>query len=550
MIYIYRNIILAITIMVILSGCKKYLVEENLGGRTAETYYNTASGFEDLVKSNYSPLRTTVNYSSLYALGTDIFSSYNTTDINFLNLYNASLNSALGDVDGYYKHLYYSINLANNGLYWSTQVQGLNPVTLNARIGELKTLRAYEYFLLTETFGAVPLILQRSTAPNYELTRTPEQDVYNQIIVDLNDAIAILPVSASDFGRVTKGMAQHLLSKVYLTRGYKSYGVSTDFSNAASLAEGIINSGTYALNMDFASLFDPTIANFQVNKEVIFSVQYSSTTQSNGAGNSLHQYFLWDTQSITPLGRSGLYGKPNYLAAPTPFFFGLFDKLRDRRYSATVHNALVAQVAGNFNGKAFSVGDTVIYYPDIAFTTAQKAARKYLVVNPSEYRNPVLSISRSYPEFKKFRELNLAYGDNQGIRDTYVFRLGETYLIAAEAFLKAGNSSKAIQYFNILRTRAAKAGINPLTGSSYSSEMQVTTLSIDDILDERARELVGEEFRWFELKRTGRLFPRVLLYNEEAKAANSSIDSHFLLRPIPQSQIDLNRIPFPQNTGY
>jgi predicted phosphatase len=79
--------------------------------------------------------------------------------------------------------------------------------------------------------------------------------------------------------------------------------------------------------------------------------------------------------------------------------------------------------------------------------------------------------------------------------------------------------------------------------------MQVASLTIDDILDERIRELSGEEFRWFELKRTGTLVARTLAYNDEAKAANTLKVFH-LLRPIPQAVIDLNRGPFPQNPGY
>jgi hypothetical protein len=545
--------IIAAALMTIATGCKKYLEEYNPAGRTAETYFNTAQGFEDLVKSNYPNLRGLVNYSSLYSLGTDIFSSYGTTatnDVTPLNIYSNSLNSSIGDVDGYWKQLYYAINIANSTLYWSTLVQGENATTLGYRIGEAKTLRAYYYYLLAETFGDVILVLKPATEPTFGWVRTPEKDIYTQIVTDLTDAIAVLPTTTPDFGRITKGAAQHLLAKIYLTRATKTYGGgAADFTLAGTTAEAVINSGTYSLKPKFSDLFDPTITNFQVNPEVIFSVQYSTTTTTNGAGNTLHQYFLWDTQSIPPIGRSSLYGKPNYVCAPDPYFFSLFDKKRDGRYSATVWNAIIAQTASPSTTPPFAVGDTVIYYPDSAWTPAQKAAVKYTVFNPDEYRKGYLTLPRSFPEFKKFREINLTYGDGLGTRDTYVFRLGETYLIAAEAYLQAGNTAKALQYYNAIRARAAKPGNNPATGVPYSTEMQVTTVSLDDILDERARELAGEEFRWFELKRTGKLISRTLTYNDEAKAANT-LKAQFLLRPIPQSQIDLNKTPFPQNPGY
>ncbi len=538
--------------LMIHTGCKKFTDESNPANRTAETYYNTASGFEDLVKANYATLRGITGFYQLFNVGTDVYSSLGITDNNGLNLYNNNLNSFTGDVDNFYRQLYTAINIANNTLYWATQVGDGNAVNIGVRVAEAKALRAYYYYLLVETFGDVPLVLTRTTGVTLAYTRTPEKDVYTQIIQDLNDAISTLPATTTDFGRVTKGFAQHLLGKVYLTRGYKPYGgAAADFQAAATLFEALITGTTYSLKPVYSDLFNPSIANFQVNPEVIFSVQYSTSATTNGGGSSLYQLFLWDNQNTGLVGRSLLYGRTNFAAAPDPYFFSLFDKTRDSRYGAIVYEAILAQSAGSFNGKNYAVGDTLIYYPPVAFTPAQKAAKNYIVINPDEYRNsPFISGARSYPQFKKFRDPFVsAYADGGGARDSYIFRLGETYLLASEAYLKLNNTAKALQYYNAIRTRAAKPGNNPATGVSYATELQATSVTIDNLLDERARELAGEEFRWYELKRTGKLVERVLLYNDEAKAANT-IKPYHVLRPIPQSQIDLNRGPFPQNTGY
>ncbi|MBC7937625.1 MAG: RagB/SusD family nutrient uptake outer membrane protein [Rhizobacter sp.] len=542
--------LLAISLFFTIPGCKKYLEEYNPGSRTDENYYVTKAGFEDLVKSNYSNLRGIINNGGLYFQGTDILSTYGINDVSALNLYNTSLNSSIGDVDNYWRQLYSAINIANTTLYWATKVEGVDIGSLATRISEAKTLRAYYYFLLAETFGDAPLLTERTTEPVRVFVRTPEQEIYTQIIKDLMEAIPGLSPTTPEFGRVTKGVAQHLLAKVYLTRGYKSYGGgNADFQLAATQAEAVI-AGPYALKAKYVDLFDASIANFQINSEVIFSVQYSINAQSNGGGNNLQQYFLWDPQITPILGRSSLYGKPNYTAAPTPYYFTLFDKARDSRYLASFHNVLFAQVAGTSGGNNFAVGDTFVYYPDIPFTAAEKAAKKYFVTNPNEYRiSPFVANVRSHPQLKKFRDPGLPYQDGGGFRDTYVFRLAETHLIAAEAYLQSNNLTKALEQYNKVRERAAKPGNNPATGVPYTTEMRVTALTLDNILEERARELLGEELRWFELKRTGKLISRVLAYNDEAKAANTLKPFH-LLRPIPQVQLDLNRGPFPQNTGY
>jgi len=109
--------------------------------------------------------------------------------------------------------------------------------------------------------------------------------------------------------------------------------------------------------------------------------------------------------------------------------------------------------------------------------------------------------------------------------------------------------AKAVQYYNVIRARAGKTGTNPATNLPYKDELKVTSVTIDNILDERARELFGEELRWYELKRTGKLLERGKLYNKELAKYNR-LQSFNLLRPIPQTQIDLNRGDFPQNPGY
>ena len=119
------------------------------------------------------------------------------------------------------------------------------------------------------------------------------------------------------------------------------------------------------------------------------------------------------------------------------------------------------------------------------------------------------------------------------------------YLIVAEAGAKAGKAD-ALAYMNILRAQRAKAG--------KEEAMKVAQSDIEDIdfiLDERARELVGEQLRWFDLKRMGSeiFIRRIKSGNPDA---GKNVEAYHMLRPFPQTLLDAitNKDEFLQNEGY
>lgn len=153
-------------------------------------------------------------------------------------------------------------------------------------------------------------------------------------------------------------------------------------------------------------------------------------------------------------------------------------------------------------------------------------------------------ISGSYGNRDVFSsELNEYNTGYTSTKDIFLFRLVDTYLMAAEAYLQTGDKAKAAERVNAVRRRAAIDG--------HQTEMSVTAadIDIDFILDERASEMVGEYKRWMDLKRTGKLIERTLLHNNLAARTNK-MDSHILVRPIPQSVIDQSQGGFAQNPGY
>lgn len=131
-----------------------------------------------------------------------------------------------------------------------------------------------------------------------------------------------------------------------------------------------------------------------------------------------------------------------------------------------------------------------------------------------------------------------------GSKDVIVMRLAEMYLIAAEAetLMSGGNKALAKDLMNVLRERAAVAGRE---GDMLISEGD---LDIDFILEERGRELCGEHIRWFDLKRTGKLYNYVQAYNKDI----TTMQPYHVNRPIPQQFLDVitNPLEFGQNNGY
>ena len=173
--------------------------------------------------------------------------------------------------------------------------------------------------------------------------------------------------------------------------------------------------------------------------------------------------------------------------------------------------------------------------PGVDVADPKITATRYLVIPPRKYDNTLAATMIKFFDTKR-ADLNAP-----SIRPVIAMRLAEVYLIAAEAAFMTGKISEAVTNINIIRNRAATAG--------NSNSIQASDLSLDFILDERSRELCGENMRWWDLVRTGKLLERVRLHNKEAAA---NIVAKHILRPIPQSQIDATTTgtPYPQNPGW
>jgi hypothetical protein len=611
-----NKILIAFTLMFTMScETESLLTEESISNQTAGSYFSTTSGFEDLSKSIYPLLRPITQLRALTLNGTDLFSDQTAWDQvgyqNNVNIetYGPEFTEGVAEVQDFWVYHYKNINRANTLISRADGVKdpGSYSSTLEIRVAEAKFIRALCLFSLVQQFGDIPMPLTETTAANKEVTRVASSDVYAQIISDLTDAESVLPDSASDYGRATKGAAQHLLARVYLTRGWNFNnalgGTSADFEQARIYADKVI--AAYPMVSDYRDLFpkkseDPTNQTFGPadqnarNSEVVFAVQYSDQTLTNfveidnqiggeltgDGGNNSHSIFggSHDESPGSP-GRTSDYnrqlGKHNTL----PGVWRLFDPETDTRYHLNFVEKVYAVVdnpgfipADNQAAIDISAGDVVVEYRDWnnpATTLAERGKdvggdMNYAVINideigkidESNYHNP-----NKTPMMWKFWEPGIPYGNGFGEFDHPLMRSSEAYLIAAEAIVKGasnGSVGSAADYYNAVVNRAVggasadadmAADPNDLSSLATKSYRASGSVTIDMILDERAREFMGEGLRWYDLKRTGKLIERAKAFNPWVGGLNH-IQEHHYLRPIPLSEIDLATNDVQQNPGY
>ena len=547
-----KSLGIASAIMLGTASCSD-LLKETVVSSISNDYIATTPGFIAATNAAYTPLRSfyaTERGLTMSEYGTDIYSAGADGSYKGFHFYDSQLTSSVDILAQLWDETYKGINTINAVIDRAPSVTGITDAVKATRVAEMKYLRAHYYFILVQQFGALDLRLKETTQPTKTATRTSEQAVYKQIETDLKDAIAALPAvkASSDYGRATKPAAENLLAKVYLTRASSKFAESTDYANAASLCSTVIDKYGFKLLPDFASVFDQSN---QINDEVVFAVQYTQDPLTNGfvdnQGNKLHLYFGMQYDVQPGMQRDVANGRPFKRLKPTAYLLDVVfaDRVNDTRYkksfkdtwysnkpSATAINTTFDNSKATLTYKA---GDTAIFIPGYEMSLAERASKKYQVLVPSAYNYAL------FPTLQKFFDpLRPDMTYENGSRDYFVHRLADTYLMLAEAQFKLGKQAEAVAAINMVRVRAAAKG--------KEDAMKVTSVDMDLIMEERARELAGEQTRWMDLKRWNNLVERVQKYNPDAKVG---VSSRHYVRPIPQKQVDLSENGgFPQNSGY
>lgn len=606
---IFSKTTLAFSMMAVAS-CSSFLDEENWTTQSAEEYYKTAAGYETLVNGAYATLKSVynnTNYLQLSQLGTDISTQCNGNVTNDLNQYVVTYNNDNSNVYSQWQTLYSALKNVNAAIDRGENVvtkdkdamNGIDAGTLSQRIAEAKFLRALYLFEIVRNWGKAPLVLHEPTSAVTTSELNSGEEFYVQILNDLNDVISSsLPEKqpASDFGRVSKAAAKHLRALVYLTRGYQSYAASSDFTNAYNDAMDVIKNSGHALLEDYAMVHRQSN---EANDEIIFAVNYNYNTNYNNNQQSTYYLFSY-REGWEGLAKCNYYANDFGSVMPSKYLYMLFDWKKDRRAEVTFMSPLNGEPTTSVDGRTYGrnafmnttqlgststgVADTVIYFPvpsedgfRVYTKEEQNAANestpmKFIYNYPSGSYSDCSNddyyatgqqgnnaMTRAWLPVYKFKDANTLYGESGGSqyggRDIILFRLAETYLIAAEAAVKCNDNVNALSCINTVRKRAMnyanEPGLNEYTG----------TVTIDDVLDERALELYGEVPRWNDLTRTGKLAERVLKCNWDVTHVTGGLiqtqlstntQAKYSLRPIPVTWLNTlsNGQELTNNSGW
>jgi len=625
------------SVCIIGMSCNKdYLNEYNPGNRTTTTYYNNAAGFEALVTSCYPLLRDITQQRFLTMDGTDMFTnggwgaiyyglpalgpSYDVYDV-------ARLNASDGNIQFLFDNIYREINRCNAVMYYAPGAVGEPDSLKTIRIGEATFLRSLMLFWAVQQWGDIPMPLTQTLVGSQVVVKSTAKAVYAQIISDLTTCVNTLPVTNTDVGRATKGAAQFLLARVYLTRGWNFNnslgGTSADFQSALTLCDQIISSGLYPLESNWNNLWPShninpnkdvnisnpagAVATCNVSKEVIWAVQYANSADyqgdpSNGTtliGNNMHSQYGGGPSGVAQQARTSTYNRWDGIMNATWAAYRLFDPVKDSRYAGTFNSISFATTAGSVSLSSnnpnpqnltltFAVNDTTaIALPWNAPATTPSqfgvdipgGTHKYSVTNPNQYmglgyingtQGVVDNLAWGAPMFWKFFQPGITYGDGYSTFNDPLFRSAEVYLMAAEAIVQGasgGQLGTADVYYNKVLDRAlgANAGQSPMCATNpglvndpvtnlSSYRATPSNITINMILDERARELLGEgDQRWYDLKRTGTLITRNTKYNPWTAYGTSGtpvIAAFQYLRPLPIGLLNNANPSIAQNPGY
>ncbi|MCR5455876.1 MAG: RagB/SusD family nutrient uptake outer membrane protein [Bacteroidales bacterium] len=483
---------------------------------------------------------------------------------------------APGDIEGsevpFFQYASMNSEALAVGLLW----QQLYAIINNANIiinsenvkpeekAEAQFFRAYSYDMLVTLWGKVPLITESTTTPKTNYTRDEISKVDELIASDLNDAIANLPEVDQTVteNRINKDCARILAGQAFLRMGKNA--------EAEKAVTDVIEGGKY-------SLIQERYGNFLADAGDYYSDMFRWSNQRRSQGNTEGIWiFQMEYNNTVPGGTiDAPQQRRNYVAAfhkiegmvnadslggrgngrlrlSNYVKYGVYEEGDIRNSNHNIRRNLY------YNKPGFEAD---IYIDADGYKVAEEtegATKIHVKTGDLVHISKDDTLAVMYPHTTKWGGYDV--NDDFGwalIKDWPLMRLADAYLLRAEARVQQGNAQGAADDINVLRDRAFK-DYRAEKGDDNLGKVSASDMDMDFILDERIRELVGEENRRYTLCRTKKLADRVKmmmtsLWEEkvDAKKITGFDENIHTLLPIPLSEIQLNKdANLEQNPGY
>lgn len=499
-------------------------------------------------------------FPGCWQVGTDVGSPGDTEGVEVPFYRYQELNSENGGVAFLWEKLYEIINSSN------LIIASLGEDGDAASKAEAMFFRAYSYNMLVTLWGKVPLVTESTTTPKTDYVRDEVAKVDILIDTDLTYAMANLPAvgSAKTESRINRDMARQLAGEAYLRIGMRD---ASFFKKAEQAVDQIITEGNYELIEERYGKFLTEGGDYysdmfrwgnqrrsQGNAEGIwiFQMEYNRDVNGGTIDNpqqrrnwvpAFHKYAgMMNADSIGGRG-NGRLRISNFVK------YGLYDEGDIRNSNYNIRRILYYNRPGY--EETFGIDAN-------GFRVDKDKGVKNVTVKTGDRVIPAAadSLNVFYPHPTKWGGYDPT--DDFGyalVKDWPLMRLGETYLLRAEARFRQGDTPGAAADINVLRDRAFKKA-RIVAGNTNLGKVTANDIDLNFILDERVRELIAEENRRMTLVRTNTLKERILLngdkvpYAPDSKVITGFQDHHALL-PVPLTERQLNKdAELEQNPGY
>lgn len=501
-------LVLAATCIPWWAGCEEMLEPEPASFTSTTHYFQQPEHFESAINSAYSRLRTQAGLSTTsFRTITELRFDCCITDPQRLSTspsgkplaewYASPSNAFIAEQ---WAAAYHTIAQSNIILGRIGDVHFGDEGQRDRIIGQAKFIRALSYWYLVQFYGDIPLILEEVRTPDQAIPsgRQPTEEVYKQIISDLQDAVDKLPAGWTQPGRATEGAARFLLGRTYL--------LIKDYESAVAELEqlgAVANPYGYRLLDEYRDVFDPSNTN---HAESIFELQF-------GAG-------IAGQPDMGLLGNLLPYNSRGKIAPATVGVNG--DMLVSLQMVELYEEGDAREEA--------SIG----WWYDEAADSSKAILRKFV-----------------WPEHVN------AQGQQAG--NDILFRYADALLSLAEAHWRLGSHAQAIAYVDRVRARAGLPPID-LTDVAQNPLLEGTYLESDPvgraIFNERTVELAGEGHRMFDLIRFEVAFEVMNIWAERTRAKNPELEGFHLIEPykillpIPSQEISASDGALSQNPGW